>query len=773
MNTAHRLGRSRSATWRPHQGRAMLVAVTVAVLGAATPASAGSRSYVNPVSKGAVATFPDPAIIRGKDGWWYAYTSTEPVLAHRGDTSFHYLATIRSRDQVNWEYVGDVFDEASRPRWHPEGSALWAPDVRYLDGRYVLYYSVAKPPPGPDDFFTVGVATSPTPTGPWTDSGGPVIPPKGSCDTFTDIDPAQFTAIGGERYLLWGSWRNLCVARLTADGTRVTGPVTEVYKGAVEGGYVVRRDGFYYLLASESNCCFGAFSGYLVRVGRSRDPRGPYVDRGGEPLTSSRGKGTFVTAMSGNRWAGPGHASVATDLSGQDWLVYHAIPRDAPFLDPPLQGINRRELLIDRLDWIDGWPTVRGGAWGSERPVAAPVTRFSVGSGFDDVGLAGWRAEGAARGGWRRRQEADGGGFASQRAPARRAAYLVTRQAAPARVEADLRITDDRGGVAALLARYRGPGDHVAVGIDAGRGALVAEAVVRGRTVARRSTPLPRAFPYRTWHNVAAELGRDAMTVELTTARQGDPIAELELALPRDHAGGAVGVAARGGRIDADNVGAAPLGESGTAVPPPTVGRTDRVYSDEFDDGRAPGEGDAWSWVRSPAGREEGGAFVWPTQGTELFREFNTASVLLRDAPEGDYAIETAVAFDGDRPSQQAGLVAYVDDDRYVKLVTVVNGGPPYDGFMWQTEFAKEIMPDPYGLMFVGTPAPTMRLRLAHRVDPTNGEHEFRAATSRDGRVWTWGGVWTLPAGTTPRIGLISLNAPGATARFDYFRTLR
>jgi hypothetical protein len=352
----------------------------------------------------------------------------------------------------------------------------------------------------------------------------------------------------------------------------------------------------------------------------------------------------------------------------------------------------------------------------------------------------------------------------------------VTERAAPApaRFEADLRITDDRGGVAALLAGYRGPGDHVAVGLDVGRGALVAEEVVRGRTVARRSTPLPRSFSYRTWHNVAAELRRDAMTVELTTARQGDPIAEFELMLSRDHADGAVGVAARGGRVDADNLGAAPLGAPGAEVPSPTVGRTDHDYSDEFDDGREPGEGDGWSWVRSPAGREEGGAFVWPTQGTELFRQFNTASVLLRDAPEGDYAIETAVDFDGDRPSQQAGLIAYVDDDRYIKLVTVVNGGgPEYDGFMRQTEFAQEIMPNPYGLMFAGTPAPSMRLRLVHRIDPANGEHEFRAATSRDGRAWTWGGVWTLPADTTPRIGLISLNAPGATARFDYFRTLR
>ena len=52
------------------------------------------------------------------------------------------------------------------------------------------------------------------------------------------------------------------------------------------------------------------------------------------------------------------------------------------------------------------------------------------------------------------------------------------------------------------------------------------------------------------------------------------------------------------------------------------------------------------------------------------------------------------------------------------------------------------------------------------------GEHEFRAGVSRDGRRWTWGGVWTFPAGTTPRIGLVAHGGaePPAVASFDYLR---
>ena len=63
----------------------------------------------------------------------------------------------------------------------------------------------------------------------------------------------------------------------------------------------------------------------------------------------------------------------------------------------------------------------------------------------------------------------------------------------------------------------------------------------------------------------------------------------------------------------------------------------------------------------------------------------------------------------------------------------------------------------------------------AHRLDPQNGEHEFRASISRDGRNQVWGGAWTLPAGTDPRIGRISHGKraptrPFATSEFDHLR---
>jgi arabinan endo-1,5-alpha-L-arabinosidase len=75
--------------------------------------------------------------------------------------------------------------------------------------------------------------------------------------------------------------------------------------------------------------------------------------------------------------------------------------------------------------------------------------------------------------------------------------------------------------------------------------------------------------------------------------------------------------------------------------------------------------------------------------------------------------------------------------------------------------------------MVEGPPATTTWLRLAHTT--AGGEHRYRAGWSIDGRTWHWGGTWTFPIGTTPRIGLVSHGGdqPPATAVFDYFRVFR
>ena len=271
------------------------------------------------------------------------------------------------------------------PRWAEADAGIWAPDIRYVDGQYRLYYVVTQTTATAErDDNAIGMATAPTPTGPWTDSGAPVVGPRrggqvGDGNFLWTFDPTVVTDTDGSQWLFYGSYYGgLFTTRLTADGTTAVGtPVRVAIDNKFEGSYVVRRDGYWYLFASTANCCAGPTTGYSVQVGRSRSLRGPYVDRQGVPLTDSRAGGTPVLTQNGNRWVGAGHNAVVTDLAGQDWIAYHAIDRADPYLDGT-DGINERPMLLDRLDWVDGWPTVRAGQGPSEGAEPAPVTERSA-----------------------------------------------------------------------------------------------------------------------------------------------------------------------------------------------------------------------------------------------------------------------------------------------------------------------------------------------------------------------------------------------------------
>ncbi|MFI7490129.1 family 43 glycosylhydrolase [Micromonospora echinaurantiaca] len=714
---------------------------------ASAPAAAGADAdYRNPVSAGFADTFADPVVLRGDDGYWYAYGTTDPL--REGERQFHRVPTARSTDLVHWQYVGDAFGADQRPPYAAPGAGFWAPEVRRIGDRYVMYVTVTDTTVSPEGSdFAIGAATAPTPTGPWTFANEPVVAPRpgGGGGWLWTIDPSQFTDVDGTSYLYYGSYYGgISVTELSPDGLRAVGqPTLVAIDNKFEGGYVLRHDGWYYLFASTANCCAGPATGYSVHVGRSRSPRGPFVDRDGIPLTASRAGGTPVLTQNGNRWIGTGHNGFLTDLSGQDWIVYHALDRADPYLDEPF-GINERPMLLDRLDWIDGWPTVNAGAGPSDGDRPAPVTTGRVDERFD-AGLAGWRGTGD----WR---VADG------RLTGSGALTSRTTVGGDLRAETDLRLT---GADAAGLTL----GGRVEVRVDAAAGRLVAGD--GGRTA---SAALPANYRPADRHNLAVEVRGRQLVAELSPARLGDHLATVALRLDRP-VPGRLGLTATGGAAEFDNVSVARLHRPARhAVPEPRAGALLAGWSDEFTDGLDP----AWSWVRpDPAATVSGGALRWPTQAADLVGTGNTASVLLRDAPAGDYVVETKVTLDlGEetvRNYQQAGLVAYVDDDRFARLAQVAIWNTRQVEYGYELPFAGQPV---YGGNIVGTPATTTWLRLAHRVDPVTGEHEFRAGSSRDGEHWTWGGVWTFPADTTPRIGLVAHGGaqPPVTAAFDYLR---
>ena len=769
--------------------------------GRSSAAQQSERTYTNPVSAEFADTFADPSVIRGKDGWWYAVGTTDPL--REGEGTRHLLPMARSADLVDWEYIGDAFTESTAPgsnfpRWaatdpgtkdEPRPTAsIWAGDLRYVDGQYRLYYVVTETTvtDEPND-NAVGMATSDSPFGPWVDSGAPVVGPRrgpggveGDGNFLWTFDPNHVRdEATGKQYLTYGSYYGgIWATALNETGTRAVGEATQItINDKYEGSYIVQRDGFYYLFVSSANCCNGAVTGYSVHVGRSRSITGPYEDKQGYRLDENRAGGTPVIAPNGNRWIGTGHNAVVTDLAGQDWIVYHALDRNDPYLDG-VAGVTERPMLIDRLDWVDGWPTARAGLWASDDEQPAPLASGRrVVTGFEKAsGAGGWRTDA----GW-----TVTGGVAEATGTGESRITRPVSSRDGVRVEADVRVGDGRTG---LLVTLRG-GSTVRATVDAAGTVTVSLADRRGTVTGAPEVGRvgPQAgFDGSDWHSLVLVVAGGVATAELSDARLNDPLAQTApLDLGRAGRSGAVGRAgaiAVGAGGSVDNLSVAEVAEPVAAVEPEPLGVLDPALTDEFD---GPLD-ERWKPLRDPQVTVADGQLSWGVQYADLGGSGpSTAALLLQDAPDGDWTVETSIdvrglGVDDIRNFQQGGIVVYSSDDRWVRLSTVA---------IWNTrqnEFGVELPwptpDDPDGTMQGGTiagpPGEQSWLRVQKRTNAETGEVVLTSFTSNDNVTWVQGGAWTMPASVEVepglRVGLFSGGAtegtPPAELSFDYLR---
>ena len=286
--------------------------------------------HVNPVLD---RDFPDPAVLRAPDGWYYAYAT------NGGGAN---IQVAKSRDLARWEHLGDALP--GKPAWGSRD--FWAPHVLFENGTYFMYYSAQG---NTTKGKCLAVATARAPAGPFTDSGAPLLCGQG----IEHIDPMAFDdPRTGKRLLYWGSGP-IRVQELAPDRLRFapgSAPVellqrdpNRPYRRLIEGAWVVLRDGWYYLFYSGDRCC-DREPHYAVMVARSRDALGPFEELEAPILEKNEA------------WLAPGHNSVVTDEWNNDWIVYHAIHpgrhrlRQAPGVERPM--------LIDRIVFGEAWPRV-------------------------------------------------------------------------------------------------------------------------------------------------------------------------------------------------------------------------------------------------------------------------------------------------------------------------------------------------------------------------------------------------------------------------------
>jgi arabinan endo-1,5-alpha-L-arabinosidase len=140
------------------------------------------------------------------------------------------------------------------------------------------------------------------------------------------------------------------------------------YQRLIEGAWVIRRGGYYYLFYSGDNCC-GPKAHYAVMVARSRSATGPF-----ETLAAATGAANSVILERRDIWVAPGHNAIVRDADGEDWMLYHAVDSRRPRSRPSDDINTRRVMLLDRIVWNYGWPRVEGNG-PSTGPQPSPAVR--------------------------------------------------------------------------------------------------------------------------------------------------------------------------------------------------------------------------------------------------------------------------------------------------------------------------------------------------------------------------------------------------------------
>ncbi len=355
-----------------------LIAGCAMLLGTAAGCSApggSSQAVVKSVSDIERGSSHDPSIVEA-NGKYYIFGS------HR--------AWLKSDDLVNWEpftnnlstqfkdILGDFWEEwPKQPANSDLTGNMWAPDVIYNKAmkKWCMYMSVN----GINYKSAIVLLTADDIEGDWT-LVGPVVYSGFRNDTVSKTDvpqvldsnevPTRYLSPGdteinaidpcvkyddnGDLWMTFGSWfGGLWMLKLDAsNGLRdynSTYPTeankSDAYYGVKlgggfgnsgEGSYLLHDNGYWYLFAS-----YGALQqtgGYQIRMFRSKDITGPYVDEAGNTAISTKAIGNNWQSdigerlMSSIQWSGndnanievsQGHNSAFVDDDGTAYLVYH------------------------------------------------------------------------------------------------------------------------------------------------------------------------------------------------------------------------------------------------------------------------------------------------------------------------------------------------------------------------------------------------------------------------------------------------------------------
>lgn len=393
-----------------------------------------------------LANVHDPTVVLAEDGYYYMYqTDASYGNAHTAGGHFH---SRRSKDLVNWEYLGGVMQ--SLPDWViPKLNEIrkemglkeispsladfgyWAPCVRKVrNGLYRMYYSIVCPGTLNGDgtwseraFIGLLENSNPANNNGWEDKGYVITNASDKELNFNvasndwancyykwnAIDPSYLIDNDGKHYLIYGSWHSGIAALevdtetgkpnalplpfgnnedIAAYGSLIaTRKMGDRWQGS-EGPEIVYNaaTGYYYL--------FMAYDAlevpYNTRVCRSKNIYGPYLGIDGTDLTHTGGDMLPVVThpykFNGSYgWVGISHCAVFDDGNGNWYYASQGRYPENVAGNPYSNALMMGH--VRSIRWTEsGWPVVMPERYGAVPQVA--ITEDELVGNWEHIDLS-------------------------------------------------------------------------------------------------------------------------------------------------------------------------------------------------------------------------------------------------------------------------------------------------------------------------------------------------------------------------------------------------
>ena len=252
-------------TFLKRHPRALCCALTAALLLPSLPSTAQ-----NPVIRDQYSADPTARVFGDRVYLYPSHDIISPVAPERRWFAMADYHVFSSNDLTDWTDHGVILDQKQVPWANHEGYAMWAPDCVEHQGRYYLLFPSGL---ASERGFGIGIATAPSPIGPFTPAAKPL-------DGVRGIDPCMLQTSRGESYLFWAGNGGITVARMNDDYQSLAETpktITGLPDGFKEGPFAFERNGLFYLTFPWVRQKNGTET---LAYAMSKSPEGPYTFKG-------------------------------------------------------------------------------------------------------------------------------------------------------------------------------------------------------------------------------------------------------------------------------------------------------------------------------------------------------------------------------------------------------------------------------------------------------------------------------------------------------------